>query len=45
VEVFINPLEQTGSSNMKATTVGIDLAKTVFQLPVANVGFGVLESA
>jgi transposase len=32
VEVFINPLEQTGACAMKVTSLGIDLAKNVFQL-------------
>jgi len=30
------PLEQTGASDMKVTTVGIDLAKNVFQLHGVN---------
>jgi len=30
VEMFTNPLEQTGASDMKVTTLGIDLAKSVF---------------
>jgi transposase len=32
VGVFTNPLEQTGASDMKVTTLGIDLAKNVFQV-------------
>jgi len=32
VEVFTNPLEQTGASDMQVTTLGIDLAKNVFQV-------------
>jgi transposase len=32
----INHLNQTGASNMKVTTVGIDLAKNVFQLHGVN---------
>ncbi len=30
------PLEQTGASDIKVTTVGIDLAKNVFQLHGVN---------
>jgi transposase len=30
------PLEQTGASEMKVTTLGIDLAKNVFQLHGVN---------
>jgi hypothetical protein len=30
------PLEQTGASDMKVTTLGIDLAKNVFQLHGVN---------
>ena len=32
VEVFTNPLEWTGASDMQVTTLGIDLAKNVFQV-------------
>ncbi|KAG0272069.1 hypothetical protein BGZ96_005470, partial [Linnemannia gamsii] len=32
----IEPINQTGASNMKVTTVGIDLAKNVFQLHGVN---------
>lgn len=36
VGVFSNPLEQTGASDMKVTTLSIDLAKNVFQLHGVN---------
>src|SRR5450830_188369 len=36
VEMRFHPPQQTGASDMKVTTVGIDLAKNLFQLHGVN---------